>query len=150
MYIGGMTTPTEETVQAWVDLARAYNCALTAVENALKSAEFPALRWYDVLLELDRAGADGLRPFELQKNLLLPQYGVSRLIARIEKAGYLERVSCEDDGRGQNVAITISGRELRKQMWPIYRKALQEVIGLSCTPREASELSVLLKKIIKP
>jgi len=143
-----MKIPDDQTIKAWVALVRAYQSAFSTVEHALKNAAFPALSWYDVLLELDRAGAEGLRAFELQDKLLLPQYGISRLIARIEKAGYLERVGCEDDGRGQHLIITKSGKKLRKQMWRIYGTALQEVIGNKCTPREANQLSALLEKMI--
>jgi DNA-binding MarR family transcriptional regulator len=43
--------------------------------------------------------------FSLQSGKLA-QYNLSRLIERIERAGYLERRACEDDGRGQLIVIT--------------------------------------------
>ena len=57
--------------------------AIEAVEARLKAADLPPLGWYDVLLELEKAGEAGLRPFELQARLLLPQYGVSPTLAGI-------------------------------------------------------------------
>ena len=64
---------------------KAQQIALASVEQSLRSAELPQLVWYDALLELERAGKQGLRPFELERQMLLAQYNLSRLIDRIEK-----------------------------------------------------------------
>ena len=64
----------------------AFHTINSAVEVDLKRAGFPPLSWYDVLLELRRAGDDGLRPLEIEARLLLAQHNVSRLIERLEKA----------------------------------------------------------------
>ena len=89
----------------------------------------PPLSWYDVLLELDRAGDAGARAFELGEKLLLPQYGLSRLLARIEKAGYLQRRQCQEDGRGQHLFITSTGKAVRKEIWAVYAQAIERAIG---------------------
>src|SRR6478752_1904612 len=47
---------TEVAERAWVQLIRAHRGALCSVEKALRAAELPSLEWYDVLLELERAG----------------------------------------------------------------------------------------------
>ena len=83
--------------------------ALAAIEQALSAAKLPALAWYDVLLELERAGGS-LRPFELERAMLLAQYNLSRLIERLEKAGYVERRTCANDRRGQVIAIIPAGK----------------------------------------
>ena len=148
MYIKLMPMPSDITVDTWIRLLRVHGDAVGAVETDLKSAGYPPLAWYDVLLELDRAGADGVRPFELQDRLLLPQYGVSRLIERIEKAGYVERRSCADDGRGQMLAITAAGRKVREAMWPVYGAAIEQAFGERLTPGEMRILSRLLGKLL--
>ena len=56
--------PSEAVVSAWVGLLRAQRRALGLVEERLKAAGLPPLAWYDALLELERAGAAGMRPFE--------------------------------------------------------------------------------------
>jgi len=143
-----MTKPSQITLQAWARLMRAHQAALSGVEKALKDHNYPQLVWYDVLLELERAGDNGLRPFELEREMLLPQYGISRLIERIEKAGYLKREACEDDGRGQRLRITKQGKALRKQMWPAYGRAVEEAIGVSLSEEQTLKLSELLEKLI--
>ena len=148
MYLDIMAKPSDTTVQAWARLLRAHQIALASVEKALKNDNLPPLIWYDVLLELERAGDKGLRPFELERELLLPQYGVSRLIERIEKAGHLKRETCEDDGRGQHLAITTAGRELRRRMWPVYGQAIEDAVGTKLTSTQARNISELLARLI--
>ena len=83
--------PRDTVVRAWARLIKAQQIALASIETALKTAKLPPLAWYDALLELEGAGERGLRPSELQREMLLAQYNLSRLIDRIERAGYVER-----------------------------------------------------------
>lgn len=140
--------PSETVVRAWARLARAQHLVLSRIESALKAAGLPPLAWYDVLLELHRAGVDGLRPFELERRLLLPQYGLSRLIDRMERAGTVERRPCAEDARGQIVAITEAGRELRAGMWPVYAAAIEAAVGAALSGAEAEQFADLLGKVI--
>jgi len=148
MYIKTMTKPSAATIQAWTGLIRAQKGALHTVETALKQNDLPPLIWYDVLFELEGAGNNGLRPYELERQLLLPQYGVSRVVERIENSGYLKRETCEEDGRGQRLKITPAGKTLRRRMWSIYGPAIEDAIGENLTPKQATTLSGLLEKLI--
>src|SRR5262249_39743780 len=112
--------PSQQTVSAWARLVRVQHGLLGAIEAELKAAGFPPLPWYDALLELSRAPGGRLRPVELEKAMLLPQYSTSRLVDRLVKAGLVTRETCPVDGRGQFVAITAAGRDLQARMWTSY------------------------------
>ncbi len=142
--------PSETVVRAWARLMRAQQVAMASIERALKAAGLPPLVWYDVLLELERAGEQGLRPFELERAMLLAQYNLSRLVDRIEHAGYLERRACEADGRGQWIVITERGREIRRQIWPVYARAIQAAVGQNLSKKQAESLDELLGFLIHP
>ena len=139
--------PSEPAVRAWARLERAHRAAQVTVEARLKKAGLPALAWYDVLLELERAGAAGLRPFELQKAMLFAQYNLSRLIDRLEAAGHVAKQVSEDDGRGQRLTITKSGRAMRRRIWPVYAAAIEEAVGQHLSAHDATTLSDLLGKL---
>ena len=102
-------TPSRETTAAWARLVRVQQGVLAAVERDLKKAGHPPLAWYDALLELARAPDGAMRPRDLEKHMLLPQYSTSRLVDRLVEAGLAERKTCPVDGRGQFVAITAAG-----------------------------------------
>ena len=142
-----MNKPDRATQAAWVAIVTTSRQLLEAVEAALKAAEHPPLAWYDALLEIEKAGPDGLRPFALRELLLLPQYGTSRLLDRMVKAELIERQDCDDDGRGQIVRISDKGRSVRQAMWPIYAHVLSEEIGAKLTAADAAHLVRLLSKL---
>jgi DNA-binding MarR family transcriptional regulator len=142
--------PSDIVIRAWARLMRVQQIALSDVEAALKRQKLPPLAWYDALLELERAGEDGMRPFALQRELLLPQYSLSRLLERMERADYVERHTCDEDGRGQIVAITATGIAMRRRIWPVYARAIQDTIGARLNDREAKQLADLLGKLVEP
>lgn len=139
--------PSQQTVSAWTRLIRVQQAVLSTVEAELKAAGFPPLPWYDALLELSRAPAGRLRPVELEKAMLLPQYSTSRLVDRLVKAGLATRESCPVDGRGQLVAITPAGRDLQARMWAAYAAAIERHVGSKLTGDEAGRLYELLGKL---
>lgn len=144
-----MTAPSDSAIRAWVRLERAHRAAQSAVEARLKKAGLPPLAWYDALLELERAGTAGLRPFELQKEMLFAQYNLSRLVDRLEAAGCVARGTSAADGRGQVLTITKAGRALRRQMWPIYASAIEDAVGRHLSETEAESLSDLLGRLYR-
>jgi DNA-binding MarR family transcriptional regulator len=145
-----MAKDDEAAVAAWIALMRAQQGTLLRIERALRTAQLPSLACYDALWELDRAGAAGLRPFEIERQMLLAQSNISRLIDRLEDGGYVERQPCEADGRGQCVTITSAGREMRRRMWPVYARAIRDSVGLRLSPREATTLAAVLRKLVDP
>jgi DNA-binding MarR family transcriptional regulator len=140
--------PSKPVVLAWARLIKAERLALARIEAALKHAGLPPLAWYDVLLELERAGETGLRPFELERALLLAQYNLSRLLDRIEREGLIERAPCPEDGRGHVLRLSARGRAMRNAMWPIYAQAIEAALGSRLDKTEAEMLSALLGRII--
>lgn len=139
--------PAAATVAAWVALLRAGQSVLAAIEADLRAAGFPALAWYDALLELRGAGTGGLRPGDLERRMLLAQYNVSRLVDRLVRAGYVERGPCPGDARGSILTATAAGRELLSRMWPAYAAAIDRHLGARLTAAEAGDLARLLGKL---
>lgn len=148
--IGGMTRnmPSDAVVTAWIDLVRARDAVFAAVEADLKAAGFPPLSWYDVLIELRRAGSEGLRPMEFEDRLLIAQHNVSRLLDRLEKAGLIRRQAHESDGRGQLIHATDAGLDLQRRMWPVYGAAIERHMGSRLAgDGEADLLASILRKL---
>ena len=143
-------SPSAEAVTAWARLMRVSRQLLEETEHALKAARLPQLAWYDVLHELAEAGERGLRPFELIDRVLLAQYGVSRLLARLEAEGLVEKLPVSDDGRGQTVRITQSGRDMRRRIWAVYGASITELIGDRLSPGELKILATLLGQLRRP
>lgn len=139
--------PTSMEIAAWIRLMRVSRTVLAAIEGELRGAGLPALGWYDVLLELERAGEDGLRPRTLQDRLLLAQYNLSRLVDRMERAGLIRRQPCPADARGQVLTLTAAGRGMRAEIWPVYRQALLTHFVDRLDAGEIAELARILERL---
>lgn len=139
------TTP--DLTAVWVRLLRTQQRILKTIEGRLKQASLPPLQWYDVLLELDRAGEIGLRQRDIEKHTLLERYNVSRLVDRLRDAGLVTRRPAADDGRGAVVVIAGAGREMRKAMWPVYAQAVEDEISAKLSNAELKTLGELLGRM---
>lgn len=143
------TFPSKQTETAWVLLIRAQQVLLDKIETALKEAGLPSLSWYDVLLELSRDPDAGLRQYEIGGRVLLNKHNLSRLIDRLETNGLVKRQACDLDGRGNIVKITKKGMQLKQEMWPVYARAIQELIAEPLTATQVRSLSEIMRALLQ-
>lgn len=141
------TKPAEVEIRAWARLVRASQDVIGAIEDDLKTADFPSLHWYDVLLELDGAKDGALRPSELAERTLFERYSITRLVDRMEKQGLVERIPCPEDARGAIVSVTEKGRTMRRDMWPVYSAAIKTRFADRLDAGDAEALARLLAKL---
>jgi MarR family 2-MHQ and catechol resistance regulon transcriptional repressor len=66
--------------------------------------------WFEVLLRLGRSADDRLTMGSLAEQISLTSGGVTRLVDRMEAAGYVRRVPCPTDRRVSYAALTAAGR----------------------------------------
>jgi len=109
-----MANDTRLANEAWEAMFRAQATLAREFECAGDWGDFPP-REYGVLYALARA-ADGLRITDLIEDALLTQAGVSRLVARLEKRGLVERRSDPQDARVCRVALTDEGRDVQRRL----------------------------------
>jgi DNA-binding MarR family transcriptional regulator len=99
---------TRKANEAWEALFRAQ----ATIAGELQAADvWGDLRPHDygVLYALSTAPPEGLRISDLNDDVLLTQPGLSRLIARLETAGLVERDADPDDGRASRIRLTEAG-----------------------------------------
>ena len=104
--------------------------------------------WYEILFEIDKAGPDGKLMGELETKLLIPQYTLSRQIARMEKDGLIRREYIADGRRKQLLFLTEHGAERQAQVWPIYLDTLKEEMGPLISTDEAYDLARFLLRLL--
>lgn len=82
---------------------------------------------YGVLYALSSAPA-GVRISELQEDVLLTQPGMSRLIARLEARGLVERADDPDDGRACRIRLTEAGARAQRQVGGRHARHVAEIM----------------------
>lgn len=97
-------------------------------EHGLCASDFEVL---DVLASgsTSDTGACSLRVQEISERVHLSQSALSRLVARLEKDGLLERAMCTEDRRGVRVALTAKGRALHGAVLPVQRAVLTRMLA---------------------
>ena len=66
---------------------------------------------------------------EIAERVHLSQSALSRLIARLEKDGLVDRTMCPEDRWGVRVALTEKGRALYGEVLPVQRAVLTKMLA---------------------
>ena len=111
---------------AWSAFLRAHARVVRDLERELQAEQRMALTDYDVLVQLANAGEHRLRMSELADRLLLSRSGATRLVDRLVAQGLIERMTCDDDRRGQWASLTAAGYERLRQASPIHLRGVAE------------------------
>ena len=133
---------------AWAVLLTAHATLVARIEAALATAGLPALDWYDVLWELEKAEGR-LRMHELACRVVLSRSNLSRLADRLEDAGLIAREDSAEDGRGYDLVLMRAGRAMRRRMWPVYRAGIEQVFSRHITVDEARAIGEALGRAVK-
>ncbi|MCD7440751.1 MarR family transcriptional regulator [Streptomyces lincolnensis] len=81
------------------------------------------------VLDVLAGDACDYRVQEISERVHLSQSALSRLIARLEKDGLLERCMCPEDRRGVRVSLTEKGRALHGDVLPVQREVLTRMLA---------------------
>ncbi|WP_037680080.1 MarR family winged helix-turn-helix transcriptional regulator [Streptomyces griseus] len=117
--------------ERWRDILSVHARTMCEIDRALHpyglgASDFEAL---DILASEAPAPGDLCRVQNLAGRVHLSQSALSRLIARLEKDGLVERSVCAEDRRGVWVSLTAKGRELHAEVLPLQRGALVRMLG---------------------
>lgn len=124
--------------EAWEALFRAQATLSLAFE---RDGDWGDLlpREYGVLYALS-AAPDGLRMSDMCDDVLLTQAGISRLVARLEKRGLVERTSDPDDARAFRIRMTAVGTDVQRR---VGRAHARQVADAMTRALDADQLRML-------
>lgn len=94
------------------------------VQRALATADLPPLSWFEVLAAVKRSPTGRPRMSDLAGWLTLSRGGITKLVDRLEEAGYLERVACPNDRRSLQAELTPAGEKMLEEMRVVYEGEL--------------------------
>ena len=101
--------------EVWLNLTRTAAMLLHGMEQQLRSFGL-SLTQYNVLRILRGAGAAGLCQWEIRARLVAQVPDVPRILDRMEKAGWVERVRGESDRRTVMTSLTGAGLRLVNEL----------------------------------
>jgi DNA-binding MarR family transcriptional regulator len=98
-------------LRAWRGLLRVHAALSKELDAQLEAEHGLPLTSYEVLMYLSDAEGGRMRMHDLASSVLLSRSGLTRLVDRLERDGYLERCSCAHDARGAFAVLTVAGRQ---------------------------------------
>ena len=114
--------------EAFLGVQRTAGVLLQALARTLKAHELTPAQ-FNVLRILRGAGPEGLTCGEIGERLVSPGPDVTRLLDRLEKAGYVARTRDPDDRRVVRAYLVDAGRTLLDELDVPVGQALRELLG---------------------
>jgi DNA-binding MarR family transcriptional regulator len=133
--------------RAWAALGAAHARVSERLATELARACGLTVNDFELLLRLDRVPRPGLRLGDLHPAVRLTQPSLSRLVARLERQGWLARSGDPNDGRGVLIALTPAGRGVLRRAIPVHARTIRDALRLE--PSEEDLLTDVLSRIAK-
>ena len=119
-----MGKDTDARFQAWYGNLQATLRSLQRIEREVEDATGLAMASVEMLVNIEFHHDGRVRMNELADTLLVSRGGATRLVARLEEAGLVERVIPPDDRRATYAVITDKGRETLARGMPVMKQAV--------------------------
>jgi DNA-binding MarR family transcriptional regulator len=114
----------QELVKEWHDLLDRHAAVHQTLERELQAQHGIGVCEFEALEGLASSENAQCRAQDLTNVVHLSQSAASRLIARMERDGFVERVMCDADRRGIIVVLTDDGRKRHLEAQPTHRSVL--------------------------
>jgi len=98
-----------EEQQAWRAYLETTRLLIPALDRQLQADAGISFTDYGVLVQLSEAPGRQMRMRDLAEATVSTPSAVTRAVTRLEEAGWVRRVECEDDRRGMNAVLTRAG-----------------------------------------
>ena len=137
----------EETIGAFL---RAHHYVWSRLQRMAEDANAPDMLQSVVLTRLYRAPMRRAGMQELGEMLAMSPSGISRLVDRMERAGYIVRERSVEDRRVTYAVLTDAGEQALRYTGDVYRAGYEELFLKHLSPQQLESLVGLLDAISEP
>jgi DNA-binding MarR family transcriptional regulator len=134
----------------WRDFLLAHRILVEKMADQMQRDHGLPLESFDVLIHLADVPSMRLRQAQLRDRLLLSESGVSRLLARMGRAGLIARTPSDDDRRGIDIALTERGQEALLAATRSHLAMVDQLFNRRLGDDDAAALARILGGLLKP
>jgi DNA-binding MarR family transcriptional regulator len=106
-----------------------------------------SMREYDVLYTLSKCEGP-LRLGDLNRNVLLSQPALSRMVDRLAERGLVERKADPADRRGVLLSLTEAGRDVQREIGRRHARSVAQALTAELSPAELGQLEIICQKLV--
>jgi DNA-binding MarR family transcriptional regulator len=137
----------DPTLGPWIRFLRAHAALTRQLSTRLESEHGLTLSDFDVLAQLYFSPEHALRRIDIARQVLLTASGITRLLERLERAGWVAKRNCETDARVTYAVLTEDGLRKFEAARASHVADLEELFASRLTTDERARLDELLAKL---
>ena len=134
--------------RAWRAFLTATHTLLSAVEGQLQRESGIPHGYYEILVRLSESPGRELRMSQLAEASTSSKSRLSHAVARLEERGWVQRLDCETDRRGQLARLTDVGFAALEAAAPFHVEQVRRVLFDRLTDEQVAQLAVICTAII--
>jgi len=138
-------TATEQ--QAWRAFLTATQLLFSAVDGQLQRESAIPHGYYEILVRLSAAPDRALRMSQLAEASTSSKSRLSHAVARLEERGWIERLDCPTDRRGQVAQLTEAGFAALEAAAPGHVEQVRKSLFDVLTPEQVAQLAAISEAI---
>jgi DNA-binding MarR family transcriptional regulator len=138
---------TTEEQRIWRAFLVGVQTLLSTVEGQLQRESAIPFGYYEILVRLSEAPDRSMRMSQLAEASTSSKSRLSHAVARLEERGWVERLDCEADRRGQFARLTDAGFAALASAAPSHVEQVRRSLFDRITPEQASQLSAIMSAI---
>ncbi|MEH3054618.1 MAG: MarR family transcriptional regulator [Patulibacter minatonensis] len=138
----------DQTFFAFYGLLQVQARTTELISRELEARTGLAASWYELMACLQGCGDEGCRMNELADELLISRGGATKLVARLEEAGYLRRFTPAHDRRATYAQLTDAGRAAVEAAHPVQLELTKQHFGRFLTDEETMTLVRISSKVL--
>jgi DNA-binding MarR family transcriptional regulator len=132
-----------EEQSAWRTFLAATQTLFSAVETQLQRESGIPHGYYEILVRLSEAADRSLRMSQLAEASTSSKSRLSHAVARLEERGWVERLDCPTDRRGQVARLTDPGYAALEAAAPAHVEQVRRSLFDRITPEQVSQLAAI-------
>ena len=137
----------EDQQRSWRALVMGTTLLFDRLDDDLRRTCDLSLVEYEILVRLSEAEGRRMRMAQLADALAHSRSRVTHTVARMEKAGLVQRTVSPEDGRGVLAAMTDKGYELIRQVAPVHVNGVRDHLVDLATPEDFAALGRVMNAV---
>jgi DNA-binding MarR family transcriptional regulator len=137
----------QQPLLTWARLLRGHALVTRELNARLVAEQGLTINEHEVLLRLAHAPEGRMRRVDLADQVLLTPSGITRLLDRLERIGYVDRASCASDRRVTYAVLTDAGLDALRASAEPHLAAVDDLFAARFDEGELETLAELLGRL---
>jgi DNA-binding MarR family transcriptional regulator len=141
---------TNDEERAWRAFLRGTRLLLDQLDRELLQQAGIPHAYYGIMVVLSEQPYRALRMSEIAERLCFSKSRLTHAIGRLAERGWVERIACRTDRRGQFAVLTEAGQEALSAAAPTHVAGIRRHLFDRLTPEQVEQLRAIGEAISKP